>query len=80
MEWTRPYYGVTHLESVTWPRRATVTDYGSFAEAGLYSNSRSPLTGKLINKDYIVCQKTFYGRYCLTRAKNWLEKMVGRVV
>ncbi len=32
-EWTKPYYGVQHLNADGKKSRASVTDYGTFAES-----------------------------------------------
>lgn len=35
--WTKPYYGVQHLGEMSDLRRASVNDYGTFAEALLFT-------------------------------------------
>ena len=63
--WTKPYYGVSHCETVMRPFQATVEAHEEFTVANWFNfNSLRPFTPD---------EKTFCGEGHTEAAKLWLE-------
>ena len=64
MTWTKPYYGVQHLDGVSKAYQLTVTDHGSFSIGYvLHRHSDTPFTA--------VAEETFK---TAAEARAWCER------
>lgn len=70
LEWTRPYCGITYpkVEDAPLVRHASVTEYGTFAEAALY------LRGTRAHYERVFSRREYTDH--VAAAKTWLSRLL----